>query len=177
MSRGSLLFPYLAEIAQLDTEATAEDPAGTLTGGYDDDFQEPIVYEGAGSGSRVDARKESLVLVPCQVETISFERLEQFASGNSPDSAIVLTFHFKDLERLGLVEDSGIAKLRVNDRLNSIRELCGGVAGYTAGAIVQQVPTPPGLYLTHARPSGWKGRRNLLVCTFEDRRLSARVTS
>jgi hypothetical protein len=178
VSRGRLLFPYLAEIAQLDTEATAADPdgAGPLTSGYDADFQEPVAFEGAGEGSRVESRKESTVFVPCQIETLSSDRLEQFASGNSPDSGVIVTFHFRDLERLGLVEDSGVAKLRVNDRLVSVREFCSGKTG-SDSPVVQEFPNPPGLYLTHPRPSGWKGRRNLLVCTFEDRQQSARVSA
>ena len=46
------------------------------------------------------------------------------------------------------------------------------------GRVVQLVHTPPGLYVTEARPAGFglsmaRPRRNLLVVTFEDRRQAA----
>jgi len=97
--RGKLINPFLAEIAQLDTVATAADPddTGPATSGYDPDFKETVVF-GALSGSRVDARRESApIRVPCQVEVGTFEVLQQLAAGNSPNSRIVLVFHFRDL--------------------------------------------------------------------------------
>lgn len=44
------------------------------------------------------------IRVPCQVEPKVFEDLRMLASGDSPRSDISLVFHFKDLERLGLVD-------------------------------------------------------------------------
>lgn len=45
--RGRLINPFLAEITQLDTVATAADPdgAGALVSGYDSDFKETIVLD------------------------------------------------------------------------------------------------------------------------------------
>ena len=69
LMRGKLINPFLAEIARLDTTATAADPdaAGPLTSGYDPDFKETVVLEDAGAHR--DARCEMpRVLVPCRVE-------------------------------------------------------------------------------------------------------------
>ena len=168
--RGKIINPFLVEIARLDTVATAADPdgAGPLASGYDPDFKETVVLDDAGA--RRDARREMPpVLVPCQVEVGAFETLRQLASGNSPDSRVTLVFHFRDLERMGLVAPaSGDALLRVNDRLVAIRDLGGG--------LVQAVRTPPGLYATEVQPQSFGlGRsRNLLLVTFDERELGVR---
>jgi hypothetical protein len=169
--RGRLINPFLAELAQLDTVATATDPdgAGPLVSGYDPDFKETLVF-GSPSGDRVDARREKpAIRVPCQVEVGAFEALQQFAAGNSPNSRIVLVFHFRDLERMGLVDSAtGEALLRINDRL---------VAIYTMrGALVQAIRTPPGLYVTEVQPQsfGLGLSRNLLLVTLDEREVAVR---
>ena len=109
--------------------------------------------------------------VPCQVDTKVFDELRMLASGNAPHSRLDLVFHFKDLERMGLVDAvSGDALIRAGDRLAAIRVLCGDLA--------QEVRTPPGLYVTEARPIGFglnmrRPRRNLLLVAFEDRQHAA----
>lgn len=168
--RGRLINPFLAEIARLDTAAIAADPdgAGPLASGYDPDFKETIVLE--DGGARRGARREMpAILVPCQVEVGTFEALQQLAAGNSPNSQIVLVFHFRDLQRMGLVEPaSGDALLRVNDRLIAIRDLRGN--------LVQAVRDRPGLYATEVQPQSFGlGRsRNLLLVTFQERELGVR---
>lgn len=167
--RGRLINPFLAELAQLDTVATAADPdgAGAETSGYDPDFREPIKVTGS-DGLPESARRElAPILVPCQVEIGSFEVMQQLASGNTPDSRVVLVFHFADLENMGLVDPStGEALIRVNDRLIALRRLADE-------SLIQQVRTKSGgLYITEAQPQSFGlagGDRNLLVCTFEER--------
>jgi hypothetical protein len=172
--RGRLINPFLAELAQLHTEATAADPdaAGPLASGYDPDFKETVIVS-AATGRGVDARKEKAPLrIPCQVEVGAFEALQQLTAGNSPNSRLTLVFHFEDLERLGLVDPStGDALVRVNDRLAAIRDL--------AGSLVQTVRTPPGLYATEVQPQsfGLGLSRNLLLVTFEERELGTRAGS
>lgn len=166
--RGRLLQAFLAEIAQLDTAATAADPDGPepLTSGYDADFQETALLPSAAGAGR-DARREKPALrLPCQLEVQSFAALNELATGNSPRSRLVLVFHFHDLERLGLVDpNTGDALLRAGDRLVAIRDR-------RTGALVQAVRTPPGLYLTEPQPEfGLGGRRNLLIATFGERAL------
>ena len=169
--RGRLINPFLAELAQLDTVATTADPddAGPLVSGYDPDFKETIVL-GSPGGARVDARKEKPPLrLPCQVEVTVFEALQQLAAGNSPNSRIVLVFHFRDLERTGLVDAAtGEARLRINDRLVAIHTL--------HGELVQAIRTPPGLYATEVQPQsfGLGLSRNLLLVTFDEREVAVR---
>ncbi len=173
--RGRLIFKFLAEVHRLDTRTLAvEDPdgAGPLTGGYDPDFKEPVLVDTNDDGIGERIRKEHApVRIPCQVEPDAFEALQEYASGNSPRSRVRLVFHFADLERLGLVDAaSGDALIRVGDRLGAINDL--------AGSLVQAVRTPPGLYVTEAKPMGFglfmpRPRRNLLLATFDDRETAA----
>jgi hypothetical protein len=173
--RGRLIFAFLAELFRLDTQAMAgpvgvgPDPAAP---GYDPDFKEPVGIDTDDDGIGQRVRAEHLpVRVPCQVDTKVFEELRMFASGNAPRSRIDLVFHFKDLERLGLVDAAtGDALVRPGDRLGGLYD--------KAGMLVQSVRTPPGLYVTEARPSGFglnmtRPQRNLLMVTFEDRQPAA----
>lgn len=169
--RGRLINPFLAELAQLDTVASAADPdgAGPALSGYDPDFKETVVLAGPG-GERVDARKEKPpIRVPCQVEIGVFEALQQLAAGNSPNSRVVLVFHFRDLEQMGLVDaTTGEALLRTNDRLVAIHTM--------RGELVQAIRTPPGLYATEVQPQsfGLGLSRNLLLVTFDEREIAVR---
>ena len=142
--RGRLLFPFVAEIAQLDRAASRFDP----------DFKEPLP----------DGRVEQPVTLPCQVEVAEFETLEESFSGDLPKTALTLVFHFRDLERLGLVEaETGEPRLRVGDRLAALRD--------RAGKIVQAIRMPPGLFIVELRPVtfGFGLSRNLLLAVFHDR--------
>lgn len=170
--RGRLISPFLAEIAQLDVSATAADPdgAGPLTSGYDPDFRETVVVPDESWRGRDARREKPLIRVPCQVEVSTFGAEQELATGNSPRSQLVLVFHFRDLERMGLVDlETGDATLRVNDRLVAIRD-------FNTGGIVQAIGTPPGLYITEAQPQsfGLGLRRNLLLVTFDERALGPR---
>ncbi len=169
--RGRLIFPFLAELHRLDSQALATtdpDGAGPLTGGYDADFKEPVLIDADDDGVAEPLRREHApVRVPCQVEPEAFESLRMVSSGNTPRSNIELVFHFRDLERLGLVDTTtGDALIRPSDRLGALYDV--------AGHLVQAIRTPPGLYVTESRPSGFglhrqRPQRNLLVVTFQDR--------
>ena len=167
--RGRLIFPFVAELHRLDTQAMALGDAGTsVPPGYDDDFKEPILVDYDDDGVAEPFRREHpSVRVPCQVEPEAFEALRMATSGNTPRSSFDLVFHFRDLERLGLVDAaSGDALIRPSDRLGAL---------YTRdGQLVQAVRTPPGLYVTEARPIGFglhrrRPSRNLLLVSFQDR--------
>jgi hypothetical protein len=164
--RGRLVFRFLAEVHRLDTLATATTPPG-----YDEDFKEPALLDvGEGVGARV-RREHPPVLVPCQVEPQVFEALQEFASGSVPSSRVLLLCHFRDLERAGLVDPAtGDALVRIGDRLGALFD--------SGGALVQRIRTPPGLYVTEARPIGFglfmpRPRRNLLQLVFEERPTAA----
>ena len=147
MIRGRLIFALLAELHRVDPEGTP----------YDPDFDEPI---GPGRGELPPVR------VRCQVEPRLLEEVQMRLAGNAPRSRLQLVFHFRDLEVLGLVEPStGEAAIRPGDRLGALYDL--------GGRLVQTIRTPPGLYVTEARPIGFglgrMPRRNLLLVTFEAR--------
>lgn len=167
---GFLNNPFLVEIAQLDVLETDKDPdgAGLLTSGFDDDFKETIPYDQPNAAgtvvTRTTTRKENTICAPAQVSSKTFEALQQLRSGNSPDSVIELTFLASDLAQLDLLDsETGLAKIKINDRLVAIRD-CQGET------LIQRIPDPPGLFVTHVRPSGFLGQsHNLFVVTFEDR--------
>jgi hypothetical protein len=169
--RGSLIFRFLAEVHRLDSRALAEedpDGAGPLTGGYDPDFREPVLVDANDDGIAERLRREHPpVRVPCQVEPEAFAALRMTPNGNAPRSELALVFHFRDLERLGLIDAArGDALIRVGDRLGALYDV--------AGNLVQAIGTPPGLYVVEARPIGFglhrtKPSRNLLLTTFSDR--------
>lgn len=163
--RGRLINPFIAELAQLDTVATAADPdaGGVLTSGYDPIFKEPYKLPPSGT----DARKEKAVIfIPCQVEVNTWEMLQQIASGNLSPSSVKLVFHFSDLERMGLVGNDGDALIRTGDRLVTIRKK-------SDNSVIQTIhPERGSLYCTEAQVQSFGlsgGARNLLVCTFEPR--------
>lgn len=147
---------------------TDPDGGGELLGGYDPDFKEPVLVDADGDGVAEPFRREHPpVRVPCQVEPEALEAMRMTTSGNTPRSSLDLVFHFRDLERLGLVDPtSGDALIRPGDRLGALLTLDGDV--------MQAVRTPPGLYVTEARPMGFglhrrRPRRNLLLVSLQDR--------
>ena len=177
MTRGRLIFPFLAKLHRLDTAAmgaTDVDGAGPLTSGYDPDFKEPVGVDITGDGIGERVRLELPALrVPCQVEPKAFEEVRMFAAGNSPRSRIELVFHFSDLERLGLVAEDGEALIRPSDRLSGLYD--------RTGALIQEIHTPPGLYVTETRPLGFglnrrRAARNLLLIVLGDRQRAGRTT-
>ena len=177
--RGHLIFQFLAEVFRIDTQAMAgtdPDGPGPLESGYDPDFKEPVLIDQNDDGIGERYRLEfPPVRIPCQVETKVFEELRMLGSGNAPRSRIDLVFHYRDLERLQLVDaTTGDALIRPSDRLGAIYD--------KAGALVQAVRTPPGLYVTESQPIGFglhraHPKRNLLLVTFEDRQQGAGRTA
>lgn len=167
--RGSLIFRFLAELHRLDAAAMASgNPTAGVAPAYDDDFKEAILIDGDGDGVAEPLRREyPPVRVPCQVEPEAFEALRMAPSGNAPRSTLDLVFHFRDLERLHLVDAAtGDALIRPADRLSALYA--------SDGQLVQAVRTPPGLYVTEARPIGFglhrrRPLRNLLLVSFQDR--------
>lgn len=164
--RGRLIFPFTADLRQIDTGAMAEDPdgPGPLTSGYDPDFREPIVIPEAGKQIGASARVEKdPLLLPCQVEPVNADALRQLFAGNVPNTSVILIFHFEDLESGGLVDPDGNAMIRIGDRLDGLYD--------QGGTKVQGFAYPPGVFVTEARPIGIGIglHRNLLAVAFEDR--------
>ncbi len=169
--RGRLLQVFLAELHRLDRALMMVAPPESGLG-FDPDFHEPALVDRDGDGVGERRRLELPALrVPCQVEPKTMDDLQMHAAGNSPRSKLQLVMHFRDLERLDLVDPaSGVARVTPGDRLGALLT--------RDGEPVQRFVDPPGLYVTEARAIGWgvhlaRPRRNLLLVTLEDRRQAA----
>lgn len=168
MVRGRLLYPFLAQLCCLErgTGATPTQPM------FDPDFKEPILVDRDGDGVGERERAElPPVLVPCQVEPGTFEQMRISPSGRTPRSSLDLVFHFRDLERLELVDAAtGLSLIQAGDRLGGIYD--------QDERLVQLVRNPPGLFVTETRPAGFglglrRPSRNLLMVSFSDRAVGA----
>lgn len=147
--RGRLIFPLTAEIARLNTAATASN--------YDQTFK--TFKPGTG---RVEYPTVKLL---AQVEMGQWQKQTFLQAGNAPDSRLTLVFHMRELEQKGLINADGSAKIQVNDRLVAIYDKAGN-------RLEQHVRSETGgLYVVEAQPAGlgFGGRCNLLVTIYEDR--------
>lgn len=176
MTRGRLIWRFLADIYALDSLATSLDPddSGDLTSGYDPDFREPVLIPPErtfGSPRGEDARQETLISkLPCQVEDENEELLQAMASGDSPGYHINLIFFMEDIEQRGLLTEDGQAAVFRRSRLDALRNA-------RTHAIVQRYSEPRAMYAQEVRPISWGlsgGERNLLFVRYEDREKSAR---
>lgn len=173
--RGRLIFPFLIELAPLDTaatESTDPDGAGPLTSGYDALFRAPVkVLADSDDQVGVKARVEgALIQLPAQIEPDQMEQLAMLLSGESPESnRFRVVCHYNDLEDQGLVNADGTPAVRKRDRLTRILDLDGN--------LVETIPNPPGLYVEQVMSRGWGlggavPTRNLLFIDFADRAVS-----
>ncbi len=173
--RGRLVFPFLVELAQLDTAATELDPdgAGPLTSGYHEHFREPLqVLADPTDQTGVSARVESgPIQVRAQIEPAMFERLQMMLGGESPDSRFAIIVHYRELESKSLIDSvTGKPLIRKNDRLVRILNC-------DTGALIESIPDPPGLFIRQVQSRGFgPGRtRNLLLIEFEERQQAVRA--
>ena len=152
--RGRLLRPLVAELAQLDTNATA------TAGGFDPVWRSVRTTYPNGVRTKGEQYKPS-IKVRCQVEPGTEAAQVRSVAGNIPDSKMVLVFHYQDLERLGLIDPDGHPKVRVNDKLLAI----------WSPQLVLLKKLVPELFATEVLDSGlgFGGNRNLAAVTFDDR--------
>jgi hypothetical protein len=168
--RGRLIIPFLVEIRQMDTAATAAldpDGPGPLVSGFDPDFKEPVRVTNA----YIIRQEKPPVLVECQPEIGLYGQLNQQNAGNDPRDQFTLIFHFQYLEEHDLVDAvTGEAKIRVGDRAIAIYKL--------DGTFIQRFGLDgEGFFCTEAQPQSFGlsgGERNLLICTFESRDKAAK---
>lgn len=160
-----LLYPSILVVSRLDIEYTRnvdpDGPTGPLTQGYDPHLREPIPYEDtsitttAGEETRQSSvRYKPKVRIPCQVETVTFEELNQMFGGDNTLSEMRFVLHNKDLRRLGLwtdIPDDGSGctgnRLKKNDRIDAIE-----VSGRPG---VISVPLAEPLYIKKIDPGSW----------------------
>ena len=165
--RGRLIQIFLAEIIRLDRALMIVAPSEAGVG-FDPDFHEPVLVDRDDDGVGERRRLElPAVRGPWQIGPKTFGERRMFDAGDSPHPKLQLVMHFKDLERLGLVDARTSEPLVApGDRLAALYD--------RAGELVQAIRTPSGLYVTEARPIGWglnvmRPRRNLLLVTFDAR--------
>jgi hypothetical protein len=142
-----------AVLRRLDITGTAaaEPYAGAISG-YDPDFREPIPYDNTLVGGDVERALGRIELaeirVPCQVETVQVEDLQQFPAGDSPNSNIRLVFHTMDLNRLSLINAANNKPLiAINDRLVRLESITPGSISYPF--------EDPGLYIFAMIPASF----------------------
>lgn len=161
--RGRLIFPMTAVVATLDTEATE------AAGGYDDVMQEVVYTDTDDDGIGETLRQEDgpdYTTFPAQVENDKDEMQRMVASGDVPDSAVVLIVHHKDMARLGMLDPSrpGGITLQKGDRLVSLSD---------RGGLVRTFPDEAhgGYFCTHVKlADGFVGHRaNLTYLAFSER--------
>ncbi len=163
--RGRLIWPQMAELFPLDTEATAADPdgMGSATSGYHDIYREPILVPDT-AGASVRRIEGAPIYLQCQVEVPKYDAGQALPQGVEPSAELRLVFHFAELEAAGLVHgDDGAAKVPIGTRL-------GGFYHLRTGALIQAVTASMFATRTEPRSFGLSGlTRNLLVVTFADR--------
>ena len=174
-----LIFPFVIEVARLDTAGTAADPvdadpARPVDSGYNPVYREPTkVPTSTTDRIGVSARVELPVIqIAAQIEAEQFDRLQMLISGHSPSELFRCVLHFRDIERQSLTRPDGVAAFSVGDRLVRIlhkRDL----------SLVQDIPDPPGMHLEQALPRGWglsrtRATRDLLFLDFRARDRSVR---
>lgn len=147
-----ILEKSLAVVHRLNVAATASlQPAGQ-TGGYDKDFREPITFDATRQGKvvRDNARSEyPAIRVPCQVEMIRLERLNQAPPGDAPQTGFQLVMHRVDLKRMKLIDPSTRkVLLKVNDRISSI-------TSFRRPYVETVRIDPPGLYIIEIQPASF----------------------
>ena len=118
-----LISPVYVQIYRLDITATwAQNPPGGETQGFDPVLREPILYDDPVTGARTSPRQElSPVLVPCQIETRTFDELRETFGGDNPASTVVFVTRRKDLETLGLIDaTTRNCTLKKSDRISRL---------------------------------------------------------
>lgn len=169
-----ILEKSLAVLHRLNVDGTDDAiPVPGMASGYDDVLREPIVYDNERRGITVrrEARVEyPAIRVPCQVEPLRTEDLQQFPPGNSPKSDILLVLHRQDLERLKLLDsETNQLLIKENDRISAIESFRK-----------PNVPTyhmrAPGLYVFQIQPRsfGFGPKGTDLFLLFVSERAKAR---
>lgn len=161
--RGRLIFPQLVVIERLNT-------VKTRAAGYDDVFREPKNFTNT-DGDRENTRTDDLIRLPCQIEDYTFRALRQLHAGDNPNSRYHFVFHFRDLEKQGLIDENGNPLITKNDRIVEVREKC-------RDKLIRKFEDDKQLYFTEPREGfGIGPNRNLLVMIAEERETGVSATS
>lgn len=140
--RGRLINRFVCVLVRLDAAATAV----VAGGGYDADFR---AVKPVADGSQLGAssrRERAAVRIPCQLDRSTWGADQLRRSGHRTDSDIVITLHWPDLERLGLIASDGRPDIRQGDRIAAIET--------DAGATEESFPNPPGMFVHDLERAG-----------------------
>lgn len=154
-----LLEKSAAIIYRLNMSATKQlKPYAGATSGYDSDFRETITYDREPNPNdppnvetvRENARIElPAIRVPCQVERITFEALDQSTQGDDPTTQLRFVFWRGDLEQLGLIDrKTRELFLHKNDRIETVE-------AWSKPGVQTVSMEPPGVYITEIQPASW----------------------
>lgn len=142
-----------AVIYRLDTVSTrAANPPGAATGGYDDAFREPVVFDTTQGSSITDRQIERVefapVRAPCQVETTNFNLLKESYQGDLQQGEFALVFAVQDLKFLNLIDPSTNKPIfGIGDRVSAIEKI--NLPG------VLSVPLDGSMYFREVFPASW----------------------
>jgi hypothetical protein len=165
--RGRLINKFMADIRRVDPEATRDVDDGHGNSGMNDVFRELAKVKDADGGAVGTSPRQEMgpLLVPCQVEPLSYKETSMVPDGDDPRSIIKLVFFRRDFERLELIGEDGMPLLRKGDRLESIL--------LKDGVTVQQ-GFPEGMYLDNFKNDSFglnmsNPKANLIVAMFKPR--------
>jgi len=123
LTRGRLINKFIAVIARLDTEATAN----VAGGGYDDVFDAvKPVSDGTqlGASSR---REMAEIRLHCQLDRRSWGERTVDRGGGQTRSDIVVTLFWEEMENQGLIDANSEPLLKQGDRFVRIETLKGQI--------------------------------------------------
>ena len=145
--RCPLIAPSYASVYPLDIQATwSFAPPGGSGSGMDRTFREPIISRDVDN-LRASARQElAEIIIPCQVEDTTFERLRMVLGGDADVTNMVFVFHRRDLDMLGLLDANQRCTLKPGDRIDHIEDRLGNVTLTFSDA---------GLYILEVRRRSW----------------------
>jgi len=142
-------------IHRLDRTATwAVDPAGTqFDEGYDPLLREPIATWTAGT-REVPREELAEVKVPCQVETMAFERLRLIFGGDAPVTQTVFVLDRRTLRRMSLLDaTTGKCLLQRDDRISRLERRGSVVLPHQETPYA--TPAIDSLFVYEVRPASW----------------------
>jgi hypothetical protein len=160
-----LLQTFLAELAQLDTSATAADPdgAGPLASGYDVSCQETVLLPSAPGLDAMRVGRSRFSTCRARPRSSRSPRAPRSRPATRRARTWCSCFTFATL--------SGSALSSRTLETRSCASATGSLrSGIDAPAISSRRSARlPGLYLTEPQPEfGLGGRRNLLIATFSE---------
>jgi len=129
--RGRLINKFVAVVRLLDAAAIES------AGDFDDDFR--IVKP----GGRIE---QDAIRIPCQLDRRSWGRDFMTPAGHEIEADIILTLHWPDLVRLGLIDTDGRPMIAQGDRIESIETV--------AGDTDVEFENPPGMFIVNLERAG-----------------------